>query len=434
MNDLVTGFMGGAVPTNNNNLEEKMDIVAQKVNEDGTIIDGDDVVMEEEEEEEDEEINDDDVLNITAMWDIGEDALLEPGHEITPQEITAMNEMEDINTDHINEIAQNEDSVWNIVGRALLPGDFVEYTLMSHDNPDIRIQRLEDEIREIPEGHPAFVLDDPWASDDDDDVPEELAAWLEQQDNDEEPDAEMFGGAKKELTYVLEGRQNYFVNRLRNRYEDIAIKENKRGFQSYVRSCPSNMKRIPVILNQKEYNEMKDEIKDEKAKSNSPSDEDILMNLSFAQNLRIDKIEKLPITQTQNLKNNTLNLLSEKGWSLLLIILAWIACISFILYLSIKNPTQKRIFFSQSIILAIIAIVVLMINYEKKELNNEKFAIVYDKEIEVWSEPNKISELKFLLHEGTKVKQIDTIQDWVNIQLENGTLGWIQSSSIKTLN
>ena len=71
--------------------------------------------------------------------------------------------------------------------------------------------------------------------------------------------------------------------------------------------------------------------------------------------------------------------------------------------------------------------------YEKKELNNEKFAIVYDKEIEVWSEPNKISELKFLLHEGTKVKQIDTIQDWVNIQLENGTLGWIQSSSIKTL-
>ena len=51
----------------------------------------------------------------------------------------------------------------------------------------------------------------------------------------------------------------------------------------------------------------------------------------------------------------------------------------------------------------------------------------------MWSEPNKISELKFLLHEGTKVKQIDTIQDWVNIQLENGTLGWIKSSSIKTL-
>ena len=171
----------------------------------------------------------------------------------------------------------------------------------------------------------------------------------------------------------------------------------------------------------------------EKARSISPTDEDILINLSYAQNLRIDKIEKLPITQTQNFKINILNLLSEKGWSVLLIILAWIACVSFVLYLSVNNSGNKRIFFTQFIILMIGLIVVFTINYEKKKLNNEKFAIIYDKEIEVWSEPNKISELKFLLHEGTKVKQVDTIQDWVNIQLENGTLGWIQSSSIKTL-
>ena len=171
----------------------------------------------------------------------------------------------------------------------------------------------------------------------------------------------------------------------------------------------------------------------EKARSISPTDKDILVNLSYAQNLRIDKIEKLPITQTQNFKINILNLLSEKGWSVLLIILAWIACVSFVLYLSVNNSGNKRIFFTQFIILMIGLIVVFTINYEKKKLNNEKFAIIYDKEIEVWSEPNKISELKFLLHEGTKVKQVDTIQDWVNIQLENGTLGWIQSSSIKTL-
>ena len=171
----------------------------------------------------------------------------------------------------------------------------------------------------------------------------------------------------------------------------------------------------------------------EKARSILPDDEDVLINLSFAQNLRIDKIEKLPISQTQSLKINILKMFSEKGWSILLITLAWAICISLILYLSINKSIQKRIFFSQSIILLIIAIVILIINIEKKELNNEKFAIVFDKEVEVWSEPNRISELKFLLHEGTKVKQIDTIQDWVNIQLENGTLGWIQSSTIKIL-
>ena len=40
----------------------------------------------------------------------------------------------------------------------------------------------------------------------------------------------------------------------------------------------------------------------EKAKSISPNDEDILTNLIFAKNLRIDKIEILPTTQMQNFK------------------------------------------------------------------------------------------------------------------------------------
>ena len=90
-------------------------------------------------------------------------------------------------------------------------------------------------------------------------------------------------------------------------------------------------------------------------------------------------------------------------------------------------------FFSISIVFLILSSLTIYINFEKKKLNEIKYAIVYDKEIEVWSEPNNISELKFLLHEGTKVKQLDIIQDWVNIQLENGTLGWIQLSSLKTL-
>tara|TARA_E500000331_G_scaffold172549_1_gene166840 strand:- start:2448 stop:3188 length:741 start_codon:yes stop_codon:yes gene_type:complete len=171
----------------------------------------------------------------------------------------------------------------------------------------------------------------------------------------------------------------------------------------------------------------------EKAKSISPNDNDILTNLSFAQNLRIDKIEKLPVTELQNLKLSILDLLSEKGWSVSLITLIWLMCSSFILYIVSNNSKFKRLFFSISIVFLILSSLTIYINFEKKKLNEIKYAIVYDKEIEVWSEPNNISELKFLLHEGTKVKQLDIIQDWVNIQLENGTLGWIQLSSLKIL-
>ena len=171
----------------------------------------------------------------------------------------------------------------------------------------------------------------------------------------------------------------------------------------------------------------------EKAKSISPNDEDILTNLSFAQNLRIDKIEVLPVTEIQNLKLSILDLFSEKGWSVTLIVLIWIMCFSSIFYILSNDSKFKRLFFSVSIIFLILSSLTIFINLEKKKLSEIKYAIIYDKEIEVWSEPNKISELKFLLHEGTKVRQVDIIQDWVSIQLENGTLGWVQLSRLKIL-
>ena len=171
----------------------------------------------------------------------------------------------------------------------------------------------------------------------------------------------------------------------------------------------------------------------EKAKSISPNDEDILTNLSFAQNLRIDKIEVLPVTEIQNLKLSILDLFSEKGWSVTLIVLIWIMCFTFIVYNLSNDPKFKRSFFSISVVFLILSSFTLFINFEKKKNSEIKYAIIYDKEIEVWSEPNNISELKFLLHEGTKVKQIDVIEDWLNIQLENGTIGWIQSSSLRIL-
>ena len=171
----------------------------------------------------------------------------------------------------------------------------------------------------------------------------------------------------------------------------------------------------------------------EKAKSISPNDDDILTNLSFAQNLRIDKIETLPVTDIQNLKLSILDLLSEKGWSFMLIILIWMTCFAFILYILSNDSKFKRSFFSISLLFLILSSFTLFVNIEKKKNSEIKYAIIYDKEIEVWSEPNNISELKFLLHEGTKVKQIDVIEDWINIQLENGTIGWIQSSSLRIL-
>ena len=104
----------------------------------------------------------------------------------------------------------------------------------------------------------------------------------------------------------------------------------------------------------------------EKALAISPNDIDIKTNLSFAQNLRIDKIENLPITQIQNIKISVLDLFSEKGWAYSFVISVWLLCISLILYLLLKDSRLKRTFFTLSILIALISASSLYLNYEKK--------------------------------------------------------------------
>ena len=57
-----------------------------------------------------------------------------------------------------------------------------------------------------------------------------------------------------------------------------------------------------------------------------------------------------------------------------------------------------------------------------------------DKETEVKSEPNLGSTEAFVLHEGTKVQVLDTINNWKKIRLVDGKTGWIISGDIKLLN
>ena len=171
----------------------------------------------------------------------------------------------------------------------------------------------------------------------------------------------------------------------------------------------------------------------EMAKKLSPNDSDINLNLSFAQNMRVDKIEKLPISQLEGIRIKIINLFSVNSWNILFLIFIWLLCISVFLYIYYADPFKKKLFFNISIVLVLISSLIYWIGYEKEIVSDKLFGIIYPKEIEIWSEPNKLSELKFLLHEGTKVELINQAQDWTNIRLENGTTGWLYTDFIKSV-
>ena len=226
---------------------------------------------------------------------------------------------------------------------------------------------------------------------------------------------------------IFESANNYYSNGDYNNAISLYLQIVDSGYESpslYYNLGNSHYK-LNNIAESNYYFEM--------AKKLSPNDSDINLNLSFAQNMRVDKIEKLPISQLEGIRIKIINLFSVNSWNILFLIFIWLLCISVFLYIYYADPFKKKLFFNISIVLVLISSLIYWIGYEKEIVSDKLFGIIYPKEIEVWSEPNKLSELKFLLHEGTKVELINQAQDWTNIRLENGTTGWLYTDFIKSI-
>ena len=56
---------------------------------------------------------------------------------------------------------------------------------------------------------------------------------------------------------------------------------------------------------------------------------------------------------------------------------------------------------------------------------NNLEAIVFAVETKVKNAPSLNGETVFTLHEGTKVKVLDTIDNWKKVKIDDGKIGWI---------
>ena len=68
-----------------------------------------------------------------------------------------------------------------------------------------------------------------------------------------------------------------------------------------------------------------------------------------------------------------------------------------------------------------------------KNYVNDNPAIIFDKQVDLRTEPNLRSEEINTLHEGTKLNIIEKIDDWSYIELKNGNKGWLTSSSYRLI-
>ena len=152
-------------------------------------------------------------------------------------------------------------------------------------------------------------------------------------------------------------------------------------------------------------------------------DVDLLTNLQFAENQRIDRIEPLPDSITKRVYKFLLSLMNAEGWAMTSLIFA--------LLFTIARIAKSRLgkVATPSLIVASMAFLTLL--FIRKIERSENYAIVFEPAVTVLSDPKLDAPVAFELHEGTKVKPVESFEEFQKIEIANGQSGWITSSSIR---
>jgi len=172
----------------------------------------------------------------------------------------------------------------------------------------------------------------------------------------------------------------------------------------------------------------------EKALQLDPGDPDVKNNLEFAQKMLIDEIEIVPKTGLSKILNKLISVLSFNGWAWTAVIGSSLFAAFFLLYYFSNSSSRKRLFFTTSIIALILMLSALIFAYQQQEYQkNSQFAVIFSEEAVVRNEPTLRGNEILTLHEGTKLKILETFQNWIKFELANDIQGWMDKSDVKLL-
>lgn len=172
----------------------------------------------------------------------------------------------------------------------------------------------------------------------------------------------------------------------------------------------------------------------EKAKKLLPNDEDILYNLNIANSMIVDKIEKVPELFYYRWWNFFYNALGADAWTIFALVSFSFLIVTIGLFIISRKRQYRKLSFYIGMLFLVITIATFALASQKYYYNIEhKEAIVFTSSITVKSSPTLNAVDLFVIHEGTKVKIIDKIDNWAEIKIQNGSVGWLPEESLKEI-
>ena len=158
-----------------------------------------------------------------------------------------------------------------------------------------------------------------------------------------------------------------------------------------------------------------------------PSDPDIRFNLELARTKTVDKVNAVNQLFITVWFKKLLAVLDVNEWAVLTVILFALTILLVGVFLFSKKSGMRKISFSFSAFFLLLSI--LSFIFDTTQMGNLKerdTAIIMSPSVTVKSTPTSAGTDLFIIHEGRKVKILDSsMKEWVEIRLEDGNTGWI---------
>lgn len=172
----------------------------------------------------------------------------------------------------------------------------------------------------------------------------------------------------------------------------------------------------------------------ERALKFDPSNPDALHNLKLANSKIADRITTLPNNKLDIWWNEFRYGIGPDGWAIISILLACISVVSLICYFLPISRNLRRFGFFAGIIFIVLTIISITLAQSSKEYREvADTAIVFTDKVDVKSEPRDQATNVFALHAGTKVRLIDSDEEWYEVKIASGNQGWIKKIDLEKI-
>ena len=173
----------------------------------------------------------------------------------------------------------------------------------------------------------------------------------------------------------------------------------------------------------------------ERALKLDPSYSDARFNLEFAQESVQDRIESVPEFFLKTWVRKLGYLFSSNMWTVLFFVLLALALAGVLLFLLGSGSAARRTGFFAGLAALLLSLCCLgFAASQKASYNRADSAVVTVPVSSVKSSPGaEAARDLFILHEGTRVRILDELGGWWNIELADGRQGWIPSSDLELI-